>query len=174
MGKKIERQAQKAKRSKQTKTQESRMRSIIWCPQVIGLACRDWCNDAHIHICIRSVGAELVEPECDSPALFLEFHDLGGDAAPEFQLGLFNDEQARKVVEFVKDSSAKTMIVVNCEAGISRSAGVAAALRKHFNGDDMEVFNRAHPNMFVYRKLMNLLCCEEGNHPQREVEDFCD
>jgi hypothetical protein len=46
-------------------------------------------------------------------------------------------------------------IVVNCEAGMSRSAGVAVALSRILNGDDSQMV-REKPlfNRMVYRTVM--------------------
>lgn len=43
------------------------------------------------------------------------------------------------------------------EAGVSRSAGVAAAIGKYLNGDDMFIFGapRFSPNITCYRKVLN-------------------
>ena len=50
-------------------------------------------------------------------------------------------------------------IIVHCQAGQSRSAGMAAALLKFYNGDDWEIFNnpRYTPNMTVYRMVLERL-----------------
>lgn len=48
-------------------------------------------------------------------------------------------------------------IVVNCEAGMSRSAGCAAALAKIHNDDDMEIINsKPMYNRKVYAEIVNL------------------
>ena len=49
-------------------------------------------------------------------------------------------------------------LYIHCDAGISRSAGVAAALSKIYFGDDSAYFNGGvyHPNMRVYRLILNL------------------
>jgi protein-tyrosine phosphatase len=70
------------------------------------------------------------------------------------------DEQASEISDFVfkvRDEADK--IVVHCEAGISRSAGVAAAIMKYLNGDDWGVFDnpRYCPNNTCYRKVLNAL-----------------
>lgn len=48
-------------------------------------------------------------------------------------------------------------IVVHCGAGISRSAGIAAALMFIINGDDRTIFEngRYHPNMLCYKLMLN-------------------
>jgi len=72
--------------------------------------------------------------------------------------GLFTDEQAREIVLFVKQymDNIKALIV-HCDAGISRSSGVAAAILKATTGSDEQIFNdpKFIPNMFVYRKVLN-------------------
>lgn len=46
-------------------------------------------------------------------------------------------------------------IVVHCEAGRSRSVGVAAAIVKAFGGDDTPFFQQRTPNMLCYRRVYN-------------------
>ena len=55
-----------------------------------------------------------------------------------------------------KKSPEVENIIVHCEAGQSRSAGMAAALMKFYNGDDWDIFNnpRYTPNMTVYRMVL--------------------
>ncbi len=69
---------------------------------------------------------------------------------------LMSDEDARSVVRFVKANRDKRMIV-HCDAGISRSAGVAAAIAKYLNGNDEQFFHsgRYDPNMWCYTKTLN-------------------
>jgi len=46
-------------------------------------------------------------------------------------------------------------IIVQCDAGLSRSPAVGAALARVLNGDDAEFFGgRYRPNMRVYRTLL--------------------
>lgn len=54
-------------------------------------------------------------------------------------------------------------IIVHCDAGQSRSAGIAAALSKYYNGSDEEFFNNPHmtPNMLCYRLMMVQLTGEQ-------------
>ena len=58
-------------------------------------------------------------------------------------------------VNRIKDKVER--IIVHCEAGVSRSAGVGAAIMKFLNGDDMPIFNngRFRPNMTCYRIVLN-------------------
>ena len=50
-----------------------------------------------------------------------------------------NEDMGRAVVNFVTRHPNED-IIVHCEMGVSRSAGVAAALMKWFNDDDMPIF----------------------------------
>lgn len=97
--------------------------------------------------------------------LYLKFYDLDGnnqrilELLPEkFKNGLFTDNQAIQILDFVeKVKDEIDTLVVHCEAGISRSSGVAAALSSIYYGSDIHIFlNRRYcPNMFVYRKILN-------------------
>ncbi len=82
--------------------------------------------------------------------------DVYGNCVDESDL--MTDEDARRVAEFV-EAHKDAFILVHCDAGISRSAGVAAAILKHYTGDDSRVFKsgRHYPNMWCYRKTLNAL-----------------
>lgn len=65
---------------------------------------------------------------------------------------------AKKIVDIVKLHKNKiNEIIVHCGAGVSRSAGVAAALGKWLNGDDGFIFNNFKycPNFTCYRLVLN-------------------
>lgn len=114
-----------------------------------------------IIISIRSIG--------DKPPkkLFLysnpqvkDFITLAFDDVITYCQGYYpiTEQQARKIARFVmryKDSRVE-QIVVHCDAGISRSAGVAAAIAKYLNGNDDDFFIRSpyHPNMTCYSKVL--------------------
>lgn len=64
---------------------------------------------------------------------------------------------AKKILSFVDNNIDKvSFIIVQCEAGISRSAGVCAGLMKIYNGDDFEIFDNPKycPNMSCYRTIL--------------------
>ena len=61
-------------------------------------------------------------------------------------------EQANQIASFVKRHKEINTMVVHCDAGISRSAGIAAAISKWYFGTDEWVFNSDLyvPNMRCY------------------------
>lgn len=60
----------------------------------------------------------------------------------QFGHGLFKDEQAAEIVDFVKGIKDRDKgILVHCGAGVSRSAAVAAAIELILNGSNEKVFN---------------------------------
>lgn len=75
-------------------------------------------------------------------------------------LDLMQKEDALRVREFVANHENET-IIVHCDAGISRSAGVAAAILKAYNGDDSAIFDnpRYQPNMHCYMTTLRVLYC---------------
>jgi len=125
------------------------------------------CDEPHVVISIRSPSGERATlPRNDSrmDTLWLDFHDV--DSTEEGQRALrminsfgqeakpFDAGMAREVKEFMVRNAVATTVIVNCEAGISRSAGVAAALSKVLMGDDEEYFRRYVPNRLVYRMIL--------------------
>ena len=79
--------------------------------------------------------------------------DVYGKIAKEEDM--FSDEQAKQVVDFA-EKYQKYNIIVHCDAGISRSAGIGAAILKHYTGNDDHFFHSRWyaPNMFVYYKIL--------------------
>ena len=67
-------------------------------------------------------------------------------------------EDAEKIKQFV-EAHKEDSIIVHCDAGVSRSAGIAAALMKFYNGDDTPIFDnpRYCPNMLCYRTMLNTM-----------------
>lgn len=69
---------------------------------------------------------------------------------------LFDENRAEQILQFVnKYKNEVDLIVVHCEAGISRSAGVASALSLIYNGTDEYYFKHYLPNTLVYRLILN-------------------
>lgn len=66
---------------------------------------------------------------------------------------VFNEDEAELIFWFVEQWKDKVdSIWVHCDGGVSRSAGVAAALLKHYTGDDSQIFDnpKYYPNSLVY------------------------
>jgi predicted protein tyrosine phosphatase len=112
--------------------------------------------------------------------LRLSFHDLD-QTYPGHAIILFDTDMAHQIKSFVEERMDETLrawdgliIVVHCEAGISRSAAVAGALSKHFLGDDSKFFRTPYlPNRMVYRTLLNLLNGQENPVPNVIIDkDF--
>ena len=85
--------------------------------------------------------------------LRLSFNDVDKDGDFPMQPSM-----AREVIRFVSRYLDKVKrIVVHCEAGISRSAGVCAALMVILEGTDSAVFEnpKYHPNPCCYSRVLN-------------------
>lgn len=117
-------------------------------------------DEPHIVISIRNPNSEKANlPDLNSreDALFLPCADSGRVGFKVSEGHLFNKGQAELIWNFVdKYSNNLDLIVINCESGISRSAGVGAALSKILNGDDADFFKYFIPNRLVYRKMMEV------------------
>lgn len=89
--------------------------------------------------------------------LQLKFYDLDAPTGQEnYDKYLFTVEDARKIIRFVDCVKNRTdVLCVNCVAGISRSAGIAGAISKIYNGADEFYFNHYCPNRFVYRTILD-------------------
>ena len=86
---------------------------------------------------LRLSFADVVEPEADD------------------RLVLFDAEHARAILEFVTAHRPSIeRILVHCDAGVSRSPAVAAALTRALGGDDADWFVRYRPNPRVYRGVL--------------------
>lgn len=107
------------------------------------------------------------DPRCDFVRLYqnpnrrgvlqLKFYDLDTPTGQEnYDSYMFTVEDARKILTFVeclKDSI--TILCVNCVAGVSRSAGIAGAISKIYNGTDEYFFKHYLPNSLVYRTILD-------------------
>lgn len=79
-----------------------------------------------------------------------EYHSIG--------LNSISEEDAKRIVKTVKEWADKVdTIYVHCDAGVSRSAGVAAAISKALTGDDEYFYTCGLyvPNPLCYRKVLN-------------------
>ena len=89
----------------------------------------------------------------------VRFDDVDSGAA-----NCITKRDAQTIVSFVTDIAKNhEKLIVHCEAGVSRSAGVAAAIMKALYGDDWEVFGNQQyvPNMTCYRTVLDAFYYEE-------------
>ena len=66
-------------------------------------------------------------------------------------------KDGRKVARFIKKYYDDTdVIIVHCDGGVSRSAGVCAAIMRVMEGDDYPIFDSRtkHPNMTCYLRTL--------------------
>lgn len=85
--------------------------------------------------------------------LRLEFDDI--DTYTEGHK-LFNSKQALQILDFVESVKDEIdILVVHCLAGVSRSAGVAAAIDDLYIKSDKSWFTIKSPNYHVYRTMHN-------------------
>ena len=79
-------------------------------------------------------------------------------------------EDAEKIISFINNNISRAeCVLVHCGAGISRSAGVAAALMLIINGDDFPIFNSSKyiPNSNCYKLLLDTFF---GSYNEDEIE----
>jgi len=132
---------------------------------------KNWKTDEK-HIVISVYGptdkdgpAILKDQDSRIDKLVLAFHDIDErtkdvvEKCPNSSLSkklvFMSDQDAKDIVSFVRRYIDKVdLIVCQCDAGISRSSAIAAALSKCINGIDESYFIDYLPNMFIYTKIM--------------------
>ena len=113
-------------------------------------------------VSITDIGAPLVGDDCianNIHFLRLQFNDC--EVSTKWETAM-SKEQGVEVANFIKEWINRVhveKIIVQCEAGCSRSAGVCAAIMKYLAGDDMPIFRspKYSPNMNCYRMVYNAL-----------------
>lgn len=109
---------------------------------------------------IKSKRPEISKVDSRVDALFVQFSDLDRivpTMPKDLKDSLFNKRLAEAIWKFVdKYKDEVGLIIVNCEAGISRSSAVAASISKVLNDDDAAFFKHFLPNMLVYRKMLEV------------------
>lgn len=70
----------------------------------------------------------------------------------------FNSKMAGNVLRFAAKNKSKKIYCL-CDAGISRSSGIAAALCKIYNGNDSHIWNDWHyePNKYIYNTILQTI-----------------
>jgi len=116
-------------------------------------------DEKHVVISVRDPDSEIAKfPKLQSrlEVLDLKFSDLDGIHFPSdgFYI-LFDTSMAEDILDMVYAYKDKiSLIICQCEAGISRSAGIAGALSKILNNDDTVYFKKFIPNRLVYRTIL--------------------
>lgn len=116
-------------------------------------------NKKYIVISICDPEGKLVNIFSNNPPegiLYLRFPDFDKEGEGyKYNYLLFNKYNAKDILKFVNRYKDEIeLIVCQCEAGVSRSAGVAGALSKILNGDDSYFFKYYLPNRLVYRTII--------------------
>jgi len=85
-------------------------------------------------------------------SLMVRFDDVDSDADTEIAITI---NQARVIVGYI--GGIRGYLFVHCDAGLSRSPGVVAAILKRKTGDDSAIFNskKYMPNRRVYRSVLD-------------------
>lgn len=143
------------------------MREFRWCRQELAENCQN--QGEHVHVVITSPKYRGVIPKCGRTFIQFYFYDLDPEAirrsraagddmtkARELIEGCFTEPQAEEMVKFLADYPAGD-VIVNCEAGISRSPGIVLALRRKYGGDTEACFQTACPNIHVASVLGKVL-----------------
>jgi len=95
------------------------------------------------------------------------------DVIKEIHVVYFDDKMAKQILDFVKKRyDDGNDYVIHCDAGISRSPGVAAALSKIYLNDDNWYFERYLPNSLVYTIILKLYYDLYYRRPKSEFDDM--
>lgn len=89
--------------------------------------------------------------------LSLSFDDVEKEDAIDDREICMSFEDGDKVANFIAQWYDKVEdIIVHCDGGVSRSAGVAAAIMRVKEGDDWPIFDSSvkHPNMTCYLRTL--------------------
>jgi predicted protein tyrosine phosphatase len=109
---------------------------------------------------------EFKEPTCVISISVDEHHpNLEKENIVDFLCLIFADRDSgpylmtldqAALVLWISNINKENNIICQCDSGISRSSGMAAALSLIYNKDDLWVFNnpKYRPNMHVYRTIL--------------------
>lgn len=105
----------------------------------------------------EAIDVVLKPDELRVGSLYMKFMDL--DDSHDGRYDVITPATAQRIADIVHRYGDSISYVVHCEAGISRSAGVAAAISKYLTGDDSSIFRTHIPNRLVYRTVLEALMC---------------
>jgi len=109
-------------------------------------------------VCLAVLRQHFHDVEANFAADMFEPHFAVNIEPKKAAIEAFTEAQATEVAKFVKALPAEVgTLVLQCEVGISRSAGMAAAVARHLGYDDMPFFRDHLPNRRVYRMTLEAL-----------------
>lgn len=100
----------------------------------------------------------LVNWKKDTGEILQQYIDDKGQVYYEVNYDVFTQSQANVIADFVNEWYGKVdLIVVHCNAGISRSSGICAAILNYKKGDDSCIWQskRYRPNKYCYKLLID-------------------
>lgn len=119
-------------------------------------------NVFHLIISIadpKGTFANIKTNEYTCYVLQLRFHDIDTvvkDYNDHLEPEMFQVSDAQNILQLIKVYGEAQEIIVQCEAGLSRSPGVAAALSKIINGTDSYYFkHHSGLNRRVYKMIID-------------------
>ncbi|MCD7807848.1 MAG: hypothetical protein LUH02_00785 [Erysipelotrichaceae bacterium] len=114
-------------------------------------------KDTYVVISIQDThtngfGIQFCENKFCKGVLTLYFDDIVKDVDGAV---LFNEEHARKIIDFISNHKDVDTLLIHCYAGMSRSRAVGAFAVKMLGGDNSDYFKYGSPNPYVYELLNN-------------------
>ena len=92
------------------------------------------------------------------------------DESGESNLVPITDQVASQLLHFYKTHKDAQLLVVHCEAGISRSAAVAVGILRYLNESEREkeVWNDFSPNIEVVNAMLRQFTTEQCPFPEKK------
>lgn len=99
-----------------------------------------------------------------SNVMIMHFPDIGEASVQKYVgmgygFNIFNKYKARRLYEFIKQNKNKSMAIIHCAAGISRSGAVGTFIYDLYGHDSMtwEEFKRKNPRIQPNSYVLSLL-----------------
>lgn len=125
-------------------------------------------EEPHVIVSIYSPGDEppIIPPNNFCKGItYVSFWDLMEAKGKYDQI--CTQQHAKQIVDFFKEKRILVdHVVCHCDAGVSRSAGAAAALSLIENGTDKYFFKAYHPNKLVYNLILKNYYNQESTNEQ--------
>ena len=86
----------------------------------------------------------------------------------------FTIKHAKQIKKFIKKVKDFNDLYIICDYGISRSAGICAALNKALYNNDFKIWNDPHytPNAYIYKTLLKAFKIEITENELQEKIDI--